>query len=164
MPIKLTQTEKMFVEAIGNMFRNNEDILGIVKHKENSHTFEFQWNGIEDIFALKTAKSPFHEELTRAFRNIHSYKYIDDPTFQISLEKNLTARGIPTEEIQNAIKYSNEIKEELQSQNFQEKESGWNPNIEEIADLTRNADKRTPERKPPFTGGGPWPAKNTNRK
>jgi hypothetical protein len=156
----LTTIEKTLVEAIGNIFKNNESTLGIVPHKEISHGFEFQWNGIEDMFAIKTAKSTFHEELTSAFRDIHSYKYLDDPTFTIALKKRLTARGIPTEEVNNAILYCKEIIETIQKEDFQEKQSGWHPNIDEIADMTRNAENRTPKKEAPYTGGGPAPARN----
>jgi len=156
----LNKAEKMLVEAIGGLFQNDENVLGMVPHEERSHFFEYQWNGIEDVFALKTAKSNFHEELTGAFRDIHSYKYLDDPTFSIALEKRLTARGVPTEEIKEALKYYEEVKEELLKENFQEKSAGWNPNLDEILDTTRNAHNRTPPKEAPFTGGGPWPAKD----
>ena len=155
---KLQPAEKMFVEAIGNLFRNNEDILGLVKHDEVSHGFEYQWNGIEDMFALKSAKSTFHEELSGAFHDIHSYKYLDDPTFAVALEKRLTARGVPTEEIKNALDYTDQIREELKKKHFQEKDAGWHPDLDEILDTTRNAHNRTPHREPPYTGGGPAPS------
>lgn len=154
------KTEKMVAEAIGNLFRNNDNALGIEPKEEISHNFEFQWNGIEDMFALKTAKSVFHEELTGAFRDIHSYKYLDDPTFDIALTKRLTARGIPTEEIENAKQYRQDILEELKKQNFQEKEAGWHPHLDKVLDTTRNAHDREPSKEAPYFGGGPAPIEN----
>ena len=154
----MKKTEHKLVEAIGNLFNNDENALGIVKHKETSHFYEHQWNIIESMFALKANKSNFYEELTCAFRDIHSYKYLDDPTFAVALTKRLTARGIPTEDIQNALKYCKDIQEDLQKKNFQEKQSGWNPNLKEILDTTRNAHNRTPSKDKPHYGGGPAPA------
>jgi hypothetical protein len=160
--IPLRTEERNLVEAIGNLFKSgNEDVLGLVhKDEETSHHFEKQWNTIEEMFALKVIKSPFHEELTSAFRDIHSYKYVDDSTFPIALRKRLTARGIPTEEIVNAEKHLQEICEELKKENFQEKAAGWNPNLDQIIDLTKNANNRKPSQEAPFTGGGPAPDPN----
>jgi len=158
---KLNDTEHQIVEAIGNLFKSgNEDVLGLVHRDETSHHFEKQWNTIEEMFALKVIKSPFHEELTSAFRDIHSYKYVDDSTFPIALRKRLTARGIPTEEIVNAEKHLQEICEELKKENFQEKAAGWNPNLDQIIDITKNANNRKPSQEEPFTGGGPAPDPN----
>ena len=155
----MTHKEKILVEAIGNLFKN-EDSLGIVRHDEISHGFEFQWNGIEETFALKTAKSIWHEELCGAFRDIHSYKYLDDPTFAVALEKRLTARGVPTKEIKDAIRYVEEIEKELEKTTFMEKDAGWHPDLDKILDTTRNAQNRTPSKEAPYTGGGPAPTRN----
>lgn len=156
----MNQNEKLLLEAVSNLFQNKESKLGIVTHKENSHMMQFQREMIEDMFSLKFVKSNFHEDLTGAFRDIHSYKYLDDPTFSIALNKRLTARGIPTEEIQKAIKAVEEIKEELGGKTFQEKEAGWHPNMDQIVDVTRNAANRKPTRVAPYSGGGSAPAKN----
>ena len=156
----MTETERLLAEAIGNMFRNKESNLGIVTHKEHNHILQYEREMVEDMFALKCAESAFHEDLCGAFRDIHSYRYLDDPNFPVSFEKRLTARGIPTEEIKSGIKYISEIAKELGGENYQEKHAGWHPNIKEIADMTRNANDRTPSKEPPYTGGGPAPSKN----
>lgn len=158
----MNRIESMLVEAVGNLFKNSSNVLGIVDvdREEVAHNFEFQWNGIEDMFALKTRTSTFHEELTSAFRDIHSYKYLDSPTFQVALEKRLTARGIPTAEIEKAKQYCEEIKKELKSKNFQEKDAGWHPHLDEVLDTTRNANDRKPSKEVPYTGGGPVPSRN----
>lgn len=159
-PESLDDTERLVVEAIGGLFNNSDDALGRTPHKETSHGFEFQWNSVEEMFALKSAKSTFHEELCGAFRDIHSYKYLDDPTFDVALVKRLTARGVPTEEIEKAKDYCKQIREQLQKEDFQEKDAGWHPNLDEVLDTTRNAHDRTPSTEAPFTGGGPAPAPN----
>ena len=154
----MNQTEILLLEAISNLFRNDETKLGIVPHKEHSHILQFQRETIEDMFSLKMNESNFHEDLSGAFRDIHSYKYLDDPTFAIALTKRLTARGIPTEEITKALKVIENIKEELGGKDFQEKQFGWHPNMDQIVDVTRNATNRKPTKNPPYTGGGPSPA------
>ena len=156
----MTDTERMLVEAIGNMFHNKESVLGIVPHKEHSHMLQYKREMIQDMFALKCAASAFHEDLCGAFYDIHSYRYLDDENFGVSFRKHLTARGIPTEEINTSIKYIEEIIQELGGEKFQEKEYGWHPEIAEIADMTRNANNRTPTHEKPYTGGGPAPSKD----
>jgi hypothetical protein len=150
------------VEAIGNMFHDTASRLGLLKDQipETSHNAEFQWNTIEAMFALKVTDSPFFESLTAAFRDIHSYKYLDDQTFEIALRKRLTATGTPTEEIEKAVKTITEIRKELGGENFQEKQAGWHPNLDKIADTTTNATTRKPEPSKPWHGGGPAPAKS----
>lgn len=154
----MNHTERKLTEAIGNLFRNSRAKLGIIKtdQEEISHRYEAQWNDLEYKFALKTIDSPFSESLTGAFRDIHSYKYLEDPTFPIALKKRLSATGIPEREIQKAI----EILESLKDEKTQEKEIGWHPNMKEIKDVTTNADQRTPKHKTPYTGGGPAPQPN----
>jgi hypothetical protein len=153
--------EKELVEAIGNMFHDTSSRLGLLQDqpKEVTHTMEFQWNTIEAMFAVKVSDSPFFESLTAAFRDIHSYKYIDNETFHLSLRKRLSATGIPTEEIEKAVNAVNDIREELGGEDFQEKAAGWHPNLDEIADTTTNATTRTPQPSKPWHGGGPAPAK-----
>lgn len=159
----MNQLERMLVEAIGNMFKHQDKNLGIVppKHPEITHRYQFQWSNIEDMFALKTSDSPFSESLTAAFHDIHSYKYLDDPTFPIALDKRLSATGVPMTERQQALKYVNEIIEDLKREgHFQEKETGWHPQLDEIAEMTRNADSRKAENTTPYTGGGAAPDRN----
>ena len=155
----MTDTEKLLAEAVGNMFHNKESVLGIVPHVERSHIMQYKREMVEDMFALKCAESAFHEDLCGAFRDIHSYRYLDDQNFGVSFRKRLTARGIPTEEIDTSLKYIEEIKKELGGETFQEKDFGWHPEIAEIADITRNANDRTPRRGKPYTGGGPSPSR-----
>lgn len=162
----MNQTEKMFLEAIGNMFKNNPSTLGIVPRPKGdndvtSETSQFKREYIDDMFTLKTLDSAFHEDLCGAFKDIHSYKYLDDPHFDISFKKRCSARAIPTEECVKALKYIEDIKKELGGENYQEKQSGWHTDIDEIADMTRNADNRKPKSEVPYEGaGGPAPKKD----
>jgi len=154
--------EPLLVEAIKNLFQNKASNLGIAKtdRQETSHLFEWQWNLIQEMFSLKCIDSPFYNSLTSAFYDIHTYKHLDDPTFSLSLDRHLSAIGVPLEERQKATKAISEVIKELGGEKFEEKAVGWNPQMKEIEDITRNADRRKAEVTTPFTGGGPAPAKD----
>jgi hypothetical protein len=153
--------EQMLVEAISSMFNNKASSLGITGEgkpdEETSHRAEFQWNIIREMFSLKCADSPFYESLVSAFTDIHSYKYLEDPTFQIALDKRLSAIGIPLAERTNAIKYIGEVIKEMGGEKFQEKEAGWPPELASIADITNKAHDRKSENTTPYSGGGAAP-------
>jgi hypothetical protein len=162
----MNDTETAILEAIHNLFKDSKSKLGIIKgkpDKEISHRFEHQWNTIEYTYAMKSVDSPFHESITSAFHDIHSYKYLNDPTFPIALDKRLSAIAIPLKERKNAIKYLEETIKELGGENFEEKESGWHPDLDEIATMTREANNRDAKVTKPYTGGGDAPAKNETK-
>lgn len=155
----MKKEEQVLLESFKTLLQHDAK-LGLRDHnqKETSHVQWHQWEGIDDMFALKASKSTFCEGLTSSFHSVHSYKYIDDPTFPIAMEKSMTARGIPAKDRQVALKYIQEIIEELsKGSDWSEKDAGWNPNMDEIIDVTRNADKRDAKTSEPFTGGGPAP-------
>jgi len=150
---------KAITEAVKGML--SDSILGLDTSKdETSHTSQFRWEGIDDAYALKVSDSTFFESITSAFFQVHSYKYIDHPTFKLSLETELKNRALPVEEIDKAVKAVDALVEELSVKKPTEKDAGWNPAMREIADMTRNADNRKLDRPEPFTGGGPWPTED----
>ena len=148
--------EKAILEALSALLRHNAK-LGLPVNNETSHQSQFRWEGIDDAYALKTAESPFSDSITSAFFAVHSHKYIDNPTFKLSFEKEMTGRAIPTPEREQAVKYLDEMVNELSATKLSEQDAGWNPAMDEIVDLTSNADNRTPKASEPFTGGGPAP-------
>jgi len=152
----LDRNEKALLEAVSSMLKQDAK-LGLPINNETSHTSQFRWEGIDDAFALKVAGSPFADSITSAFFAVHSHKYIDNPTFKLSFEKEMSARAVPTPEREQAIKYLDDMQDELSSSKLSERDAGWNPNMKEIVDLTSNADNRTPKPSKPFTGGGPAP-------
>jgi hypothetical protein len=152
----LNPNEKMLLEAISSMLQQDAR-LGVPIHNETSHTSQFRWEGIDDAFALKAAESPFADSLTSAFFAVHSHKYIDNPTFKLSFEKEMSARAVPMEERLQALKYLDAMVNELSPSKPSEQDAGWNPNMDEIADMTSHADNRKPQTSKPFTGGGPAP-------
>ena len=154
----LSKNERAILEAVGNLLQQDAKLgLAIHKDKEVSHLSQFRWEGIDDLFTLKASNSPFKDSLTSAFYAVHSHKYIDHPTFKLSLEKELTARGVPTVAREAAMKYVDAIIEDLSEKEPSEHDAGWNSDMKGLVDLTSNADDRTPEKSEPFTGGGPAP-------
>jgi hypothetical protein len=159
----MTRNERLLAEAISNLFKNKESNLGIVERrpKETSHGFAFQWEGLNDAFALKMADSVFHESLTSAFKDVHSYRFINDPLFAISFEKRMSAIGVPINERKKAIKAIEEVKKDWKvGEEMDESQAGWHPQIDEITDMTRNVNNRDFKNTNPHAGGGPAPKRD----
>lgn len=155
--------EKEILEAVNDLFHNKASNLGIVKtdQPEISNRSEFQRNIIKDMFDTKATDSRFYESLTSAFHDIHSFKYISDPTFNNALDRRLRAIGIPIAERQKAMEYVTEINKELgDGQTFDETEIGWHPDLAEIVKMTNQADTRDFKATEPYSGGGPAPKKS----
>lgn len=159
----LSKNERAILEAVGNLLQQDAK-LGLSIHKDSvgyekttDHYSQFRWEGIDDLFTLKASGSPYKDSLTSAFYAVHSHKYIDHPTFKLSLEKELTARGVPTVARENALKYVDAIIEDLSEKEPSEQDAGWSPHVDELKDITSNTDSRKPETSEPFTGGGPAP-------
>lgn len=152
----LNKNERTLLEAVKGML--SQDALGMhfTSDEETSHTSQFRWEGIDDAFALKVSNSPFFESVTSAFYAVHSHKYIDHPTFKLALVSELKNRAVPEVAIAEAVKALDGLINELSAKKPSERDAGWNPQIAEIADMTRNADTREMKRTDPFTGGGPW--------
>lgn len=138
------------------------DMLKSVEHEvdETSHHSQFRWEGIDDAFKLKVAGSPFEDAVTSSFFQTHNYKYLDDPAFKLSFERELRQRAVPELEITSAIGHLDSLVKDLKK-NPSELDSGWNPNMADLVDLTSNADNRAPKSIDPFTGGGHHPDNDT---
>jgi len=108
--------EVLFLEAVRSMFNSDPAVLGIVKGKpivDPTNRMPRQYEYINNLFALKIADSLFFESLHSAFYDIHSYKFISDPTFCESYRTRCKAIGIPETEIETACKQIYAIYEEL---------------------------------------------------
>ncbi len=150
----LNKTEKLIVEAISSMLKQDARLGLPVQQDEVAHNSQFKWEAIDDAFELKISGSPFADVISSAFFAVHSHKYIDHPSFKLSFEKEMTARGVPEEERQQAIKYLEQLIKEV---SVKEQDAGWNHQIKDISDMTSNADIRGPKPSEPFSGGGPAP-------
>jgi hypothetical protein len=164
---KLEPLEKRIVLAFRQTLREglvSEDstvlqkMLDDVAHdvEETSHQSQFRWEGIDDAFKLKAAGSPYEDALTSAFFQTHTYKYLDNPTFKLSFERELRQRAVPTSEMNDALGHVDSLIADLQK-NPGELDAGWNSDMEGLVDLTSNADNRDAKPLDPHTGGGVYP-------
>lgn len=169
-PKSLTSDEEKLVLAFRSILKESlvsedttlQDMLKKVSHDvdENAHTSQFRWEGIDDAFKLKVAGSPYEDSITSAFFQTHNYKYLDNPTFKLSFERELRQRAVPTNEISAAMGHLDSMVNDLKS-NPGEQDAGWNPDMEALVDLTSNADNRQAKPSDPFTGGGLYPEGDT---
>ncbi len=158
----LNPKEQLLLEAIGSLLTGNAK-LGLplgekITDKESSHNMQFEWEGITDLFRLKVQDLTHRDAITSTFFKIHGYKYIDDPTFKISFEKDLESQGTPKEEIGKALAAIDEVKDEILKKN-DERAFGWNRELDKIQDITSNANDRDAKTLEPWSGGGPAPKK-----
>jgi hypothetical protein len=146
------EREKAIVESISNFLRDKAT-LGLPGKKETEeveNVAQARVEGLYETFALKFVDSPFYESVTRAFRKIHSYKYLDHPTFKLSMESEMKCTGVPTETIAKALSTVDSLVEEF-NKNTGERDSGWNEErLTDLLDMTRNADRRKPKHEDPF--------------
>ena len=166
---KLTSNEENLVSAFRSILRESlvsedttlQDMLSKVSHDvdENAHNSQFRWEGIDDAFKLKVAGSPYEDSITSAFFQTHNYKYLDNPTFKLSFERELKQRSIPTSEITSAMDHLSSMISDLSTPG--ESDSGWSPDMEALVDLTSNADNRQAKPDEPFSGGGLYPDGDT---
>ena len=168
-PKSLTSNEEKLILAFRGSLQESlvsedstlQDMLKKVKHDadETSHGSQFRWEGIDDAFRLKVAGSPHEDSISSAFFQTHGYKYLDNPTFKLSFERELKQRAVPTSEITSAMGYLDSMVSDLNTPG--EQDSGWNANLDELRDVTTNADSRKAKSSDPFTGGGTYPENDT---
>ena len=157
----MNQTERMLAEAVRCMFGNDPATLGIIKGKpisDPTSRMPHQYEHIQELFALKVGDSVFYESLRSAFYDIHSYKYINDPNFCLSLTTRLKSIGVPYSEIRKACGIIEEIKKELggKHDDWNEGAAGWHRNLKGIKASSQEFNEK-PKHKEPYSGGGPWP-------
>jgi hypothetical protein len=167
---RLTSNEEKLVQAFRSLLKESlvsedtplQGMLDKVSHDvdESSHGSQFRWEGIDDAFKLKAAGSAYEDSITSAFFQTHNYKYLDNPTFKLSFERELMQRAVPATEISSAMGYLDSMVSELKT-NPGEQDAGWNADMEALVDLTSNADKRKPSALDPYSGGGTYPKGDT---
>lgn len=159
--MSLKKHEKTILEAISG-YMNERTVLGLPKDVEEvSHTSQHQYETIRDQFALELDKklpdTPFHDALRAAFNAVHSYKYIDHPSFCVSFEAQCRSMAIPTHECEKACEIIKTMVEKLSTTNHSERDAGYNRDtLGKVRDVTTHADTHNGDRSAPFTGGGPW--------
>lgn len=156
--------EKMLIETMKNILKygNNKKICED-KTKTNDHNTQFQWEDINRDFALKIKNVEFFDTINAAFFKIHSYKWLEDPSFEESIIPELKSQGVPNEEIEIAIKAIESLRKEYLKDNNNENASGWAPNLDDIknssnpknSEITKqNIDTMSKDNEP-FSGAEP---------
>jgi hypothetical protein len=146
MIVALNKAERMLLESIKSMLKHDSK-LGLAIHDNNeTEQQKHDWRGdaylheqIEDMFQVKAAELVHAESIYQAFNKVHSYKYLDDPTFSEAMSKEMTATAVPASERIKALNFIQEIIEELKAEQlwWAEKDAGFNPKLDEIRDISK---------------------------
>jgi hypothetical protein len=65
--------------------------------------------------------------------------YLDDPAFAVTFMKEMTGRAVPKPEIEDALKFADDVLDKA-SKEFDSssvKDTGWNPNLEDIKEVSQ---------------------------
>lgn len=137
----LNKKEQLLLEAIDSMLQQDA-MLGLSIHKTDDivswRGYEYLHNQIDEMFALKAADLTHSDGVCQAFRKVHSYKYLDDPSFKTAMEKEMVAQGIPSEERAKAANWIPAIIKELKDEQSEwaEKDS-FHPDLDEIKEMSQ---------------------------
>lgn len=133
----LNANERLVAEAVKNIL--DDTVLGSKSHEDNeerAHTFTFLHEEVEQAYRLEVFNLNHFDDIASAFSKIHSHKYLDDPKFPLALQKELSARGVPLDETDKALKAIETLKNKLLKKQG-EKDAGFNPDLDEIIDISQ---------------------------
>lgn len=148
----MRQNEKVICEAI-NTYLNDDAQLGLHKgtketsfkdvprtsdNKNLDHTLQFMHEQINDLFDSKVADLTHYESICTSFHRVHNYKYITDPSFASTLDKELSAQGIPKDQRLKVEKVIPKVIKELCS-DANEQDFGYHPELDDIMNTSRKA-------------------------
>lgn len=139
----LDKKEQLLLEAINSML-GQDAMLGLSIHKDDTQQsaergYEYLHNQIDEMFALRASDLVHVDGICQAFRKVHSYKYLDDPSFKTAMEKEMVAQGIPKEERGKATGWIPTIIQELKEEQkeWSEKDFGFHPELDEIKEMSQ---------------------------
>jgi len=166
----MNQKEKLLAEAVKSMFNNDPSVLGIIKGRPSpdpTARMPHQYEYIMDVFSMKILDSLHFESIKSAFYDIHSYKFINDPTFKESFERRMKAIGVPFAEIEKANKAIAETIKEISGNDidkniwgWDERSAGWHPDLDGIRQVSQDFNQKRKQEQP-YSGGGPAPSKTS---
>lgn len=130
----------MLLEAIDTMLQHDAK-LGLAIHSEHSETergYEYLHGQIDEMFALKAAELTHSDGVCQAFKKVHSYKYLDDPSFKTAMQKEMVAQAIPESDRNKAVGFIPQIITELKKEQSEwaEKDT-FHPNLDEIKEASQ---------------------------
>ncbi len=140
----LNKDEKLLAEAIDSMLQQDA-MLGLSihtdEHEEMGTTergYEYLHNQIDEMFALKAAELTHADGVNQAFKKVHNYKYLDDPSFKTAMLKEMVAQAVPAEERDKALGFIPTIISELKAEQSEWAEKdAFNPNLDEIMEVSQ---------------------------
>ena len=136
------KSEQVVCEAIDTMLRHKV-ALGLQDlpedaQKEEEHSFQYLHEQINEMFAIKAAGLTHHDGACAAFRKVHNYKYITDPTFHRSVSEEMKAQGIPANECKQVLEYIPAIINKIKDgDEWSERDAGYHPNLDEIIKVSQ---------------------------
>jgi hypothetical protein len=142
---KLTAVERILAEAVDSMLQHDAK-LGLKIHDTDSQRLgeaerglEYLHGQIDEMFALKAAELIHADGVCQAFRKVHNYKYLDDPSFKTAMEKEMVAQAVPAEERSKAAGFVPSIISELKEDQAEwaEKDFGFNPKLDEVKEASQ---------------------------
>lgn len=138
----LNKNEKNLVSGIKAMLLEDTNLGLTTPPDANSKTersLAYLHEQIDDMFQVKAAEFLHAESVCRAFRKVHSYKYLDDPTFTLAMEREMLSEAVPAVERTKALDSVHNIIAELtEEQNaWAERDAGFNPALDEIRKISK---------------------------
>jgi hypothetical protein len=145
----MNQNEKLFIETFKNMLELSPISEEVKKPSEADHNVQFQWEEINDRFALEVKDSDYFTSLTSAFRKIHSIKWLNDNHFGQMLKNELKAQGIPDKDIELGISAIEKL-----AKSYKEEDVGFPTNLDKIRKAMEEPNDNPPTKtsKETFTG------------
>jgi len=94
---------------------------------------------IDDAFRLKVGKLSHFDSIVTAFSKTHHSMYIDDPAFVTTFKKEMTARGLPKPQIEEALDAVDTVLDKIVKEfgSKQEKDGGIHPNFDGIKEVSQ---------------------------
>lgn len=123
----MNPNEKLLVETFKNILELTSITEEAKKPTEADHNVQFQWEEINDKFALEVKDSDYFVPLTSSFRKVHSIKWLSDNHFGQMISNELKAQGIPQKDIDLAVSAIEKL-----TKSYREEDVGFPSNLDKI--------------------------------
>lgn len=141
--MSLNKKDRAILESINTMLSDKAQ-LGLSVHNledeklVNERGYEYLHNQLDDQFAHEAADLDHYDTVCALFYKTHTYKYIDDPTFILAMDKDMRMAGVPAIERNRAKEIVEKLIDGMKKDDiWAEKDSGWNKNLDELNDITQ---------------------------
>jgi hypothetical protein len=128
----MNTTERLLVEAVS--LRLQRTLLGVPKHEPpDDHSLQYLHEHINDLFATRTTDLVHHESVCRAFCKAHVNYDLSDPAFLDALRAEMACQAVPGTEQESALQTAVKVLKEVRpSPSWQERDTGWHPELERV--------------------------------